>query len=223
MFETWRELLPYPPRARSGRTWQDAAQSCSTRRPACTCSARSSGQQFTGRPSEDLDFFAFPEINPKRGPGRGRGADRRLHACPRRPKNEAAAKALLEYLGERDGAEHLPRVRPEQRRRQQERQQERLQRDPEEGGELIAGPKQISQFLDRDTRPDFASTVMIPALQEFIKNPDDIDGLDREHRAAEEDHLRSDGSSRSTRWRRGRPAGCNGGARAGPRRPPLVA
>ncbi len=35
----------------------------------------------------------------------------------------------------------------------------------------------ISQFLDRDTRPDFASTVMIPALQQFYKTPDDIDGL----------------------------------------------
>jgi multiple sugar transport system substrate-binding protein len=43
--------------------------------------------------------------------------------------------------------------------------------------ELVAGAKQISQFLDRDTRPDFASTVMIPAFQEFIDNPDDIDGL----------------------------------------------
>jgi multiple sugar transport system substrate-binding protein len=43
--------------------------------------------------------------------------------------------------------------------------------------ELISGAAQISQFLDRDTRPDFASTVMIPALQDFIKNPDDIDGL----------------------------------------------
>ena len=31
--------------------------------------------------------------------------------------------------------------------------------------------------MDRDTRPDFASTVMIPALQSFIKNPKDIDGL----------------------------------------------
>jgi multiple sugar transport system substrate-binding protein len=27
--------------------------------------------------------------------------------------------------------------------------------------------------MDRDTRPDFASTVMIPALQSFIKNPND--------------------------------------------------
>ena len=43
--------------------------------------------------------------------------------------------------------------------------------------EYVSGAKQISQFLDRDTRPDFASTVMIPALQQFIKSPADIDGL----------------------------------------------
>jgi multiple sugar transport system substrate-binding protein len=31
--------------------------------------------------------------------------------------------------------------------------------------------------MDRDTRPDFASTVMIPALQQFLGNPNDVDGL----------------------------------------------
>jgi multiple sugar transport system substrate-binding protein len=43
--------------------------------------------------------------------------------------------------------------------------------------EIIGSAKHISQFLDRDTRPDFASTVMIQALQSFINNPKDIDGL----------------------------------------------
>jgi len=45
--------------------------------------------------------------------------------------------------------------------------------------EYISSAKSISQFMDRDTRPDFASTVMIPALQQFIGNPNDIDGLTR--------------------------------------------
>ena len=43
--------------------------------------------------------------------------------------------------------------------------------------EIIGATANIAQFMDRDTRPDFASTVMIPSLQEFIKNPNDIDGL----------------------------------------------
>ena len=45
------------------------------------------------------------------------------------------------------------------------------------GAEFIAEQASIAQFLDRDTRPDFASTVMIPAMQTFISDPEDIDGL----------------------------------------------
>ena len=43
--------------------------------------------------------------------------------------------------------------------------------------ELIGSASHISQFLDRDTRPDFASTVALPSLQSFLNNPSDIDGL----------------------------------------------
>ncbi len=43
--------------------------------------------------------------------------------------------------------------------------------------EVVGAAANIAQFLDRDTRADFASTVMIPSLQEFLQNPDDIDGV----------------------------------------------
>ena len=43
--------------------------------------------------------------------------------------------------------------------------------------QIIGEAKNISQFLDRDTRPDFASTVVGPALQSFIQNPADIDKI----------------------------------------------
>jgi multiple sugar transport system substrate-binding protein len=42
---------------------------------------------------------------------------------------------------------------------------------------LIGSAKHIAQYMDRDTRPDFASTVMIPALQSFLNNPNDVNGL----------------------------------------------
>ena len=38
--------------------------------------------------------------------------------------------------------------------------------------DMIGSAKSISQFLDRDTRPDFASPVVIPALQKFLKDGD---------------------------------------------------
>jgi hypothetical protein len=47
----------------------------------------------------------------------------------------------------------------------------------EKAAEIVGSAKSIAQFLDRDTRPDFASTVMIPSLQSYIKNPKDVAGL----------------------------------------------
>ncbi len=43
--------------------------------------------------------------------------------------------------------------------------------------ELVGSAKNIAQFLDRDSRPDFASTAVIPGIQAFLKNPKDIDGV----------------------------------------------
>jgi multiple sugar transport system substrate-binding protein len=43
--------------------------------------------------------------------------------------------------------------------------------------EVVGAAANIAQFLDRDTRSDFASTVVIPSLQAFLKDPDDIDGV----------------------------------------------
>src|SRR5262249_27445117 len=44
---------------------------------------------------------------------------------------------------------------------------------------LVAKAKHVSQYLDRDTRPDFAQTVMIAAIQSFVDKPTtaDIDAL----------------------------------------------
>ena len=43
--------------------------------------------------------------------------------------------------------------------------------------QVVGEAENIAQFLDRDTRSDFASTVMIPSLQKFLASPDDIDGI----------------------------------------------
>ena len=43
--------------------------------------------------------------------------------------------------------------------------------------EYVKSAKSIAQFMDRDTRPDFASTVMIPSLQSFLNNPNDVNSL----------------------------------------------
>ncbi len=42
---------------------------------------------------------------------------------------------------------------------------------------LIQKAKNISQFMDRDTRPDFADPVMLPAIQQFLNSPGDVNSI----------------------------------------------
>jgi multiple sugar transport system substrate-binding protein len=58
--------------------------------------------------------------------------------------------------------------------------------------EVVGAAENIAQFLDRDTDSNFASTVMIPSIQAFLKKPDDIDGLVATS-AAERVHLQAAG------------------------------
>jgi multiple sugar transport system substrate-binding protein len=43
--------------------------------------------------------------------------------------------------------------------------------------EMIGSAKSLTQFMDRDSRPDFTSTVMQPGLQKFLQNPKGVDSL----------------------------------------------
>ena len=96
VFETWRELLPYHSEGALGRTWQDAAQTLN-KDSAMYLLGSFVGQQFEGEAFEDLDFFPFPEINSEHGQDAVE-APIDGFMLSKDPKNEAAAKALLEYL-----------------------------------------------------------------------------------------------------------------------------
>ena len=95
-----------------------------------------------------------------------------------KPKNEEGAKAFLKYLASPDSlaaavaASKLPFISANTNA--DASAYTSLQK---KSAELVSQQKNIAQFLDRDTRPDFASTVVIQSFQSFLKNPDDIDGL----------------------------------------------
>jgi multiple sugar transport system substrate-binding protein len=94
-----------------------------------------------------------------------------------KPKNEAAAKKFLGYLGTPAAEGTYVKTDPTVIAVNTGADTSGYTTLQKKAVDFVGNAKQISQFLDRDTRPDFASTVMIPALQQFIKNPNDIDGL----------------------------------------------
>jgi multiple sugar transport system substrate-binding protein len=134
-------------------------------------------EQFPANERDDIDLFTFPVVDTNIGAD-ALDAPIDGHCMSAKPKNAAGAKALLKYVSSPDAlsaavaATKLPFIAVNSKA------------DPsaytalqKKSAELVSSAKNISQFLDRDTRPDFASTVVIPAFQSFLKNPSDIDGL----------------------------------------------
>jgi len=176
VFKTWADLLPLHQAGSLGRTWQEAAQSLGQKKTGMYLLGAFVGQQFKGADYEDLDFFAFPEINPEFGTD---SIDAPIDGfmMSKSPKNRAGGVKLLEYMASPAAQEKYLANDPNNIAASSKASDAKYNALQKKSAELIGASKHIAQFLDRDTRPDFASTVMIPALQDFIKNPKDIDGL----------------------------------------------
>ena len=68
VFDTWRELMPYYQKGALGRTWEEAGQSLQQRRTGMAVFGMPHpGTQFPASQRDDIDFFAFPEIDPQWG------------------------------------------------------------------------------------------------------------------------------------------------------------
>lgn len=175
VFSTWAELLPYHQADSLGRTWQEAAQTLQRKEAGLYILGTFVNEQFPDD-EDDLDFFTFPEIDSAIGAG---AIDAPIDGfcMSANPDNEAGAKAWLTYLASPEAAAAaattgLPFIAANTAADTSVYSE--LQK---KSAQLVGEAENIAQFLDRDTRPDFASTVIIPALQEFIGNPGDVDSL----------------------------------------------
>ncbi|MEU5567831.1 ABC transporter substrate-binding protein [Micromonospora musae] len=176
VFDTWAGLLPLHQPDALGRTWQEAAQSLQQKKSGMYLLGLFVAQQFNADEQDDIDFFTFPEIDPAIG-AKALDAPIDGYMMARKPKSEANAKKLLEYIGGVDAANIAVKTDPGTLVANTAADTSGYSALQKKAAELVGSATEIAQFLDRDTRPDFASTVIIPALQQFIKDPKDIDGL----------------------------------------------
>ena len=177
VFDTWAGLLPLHQPASLGRTWQEAAQSLQQGKAGMYLLGSFVAQQFkAGAEQDDLDFFTFPEVDSSIGTD-AIEAPIDGFMMSKRPKNEAGAKKLLGYIATGPAQDALVKADPSVIATSDKADTSAYTSLQKKSVEFVKSAKSIAQFLDRDTRPDFASTVMIPALQSFIKNPKDVDGL----------------------------------------------
>jgi multiple sugar transport system substrate-binding protein len=177
VFNQWKELLPYYSDGALGLTWEEGAQQLVKKQAGMYLLGSFVAQQATDPADHaDLDFFPYPMINSKWGQD-SLDAPIDGYLMARKAKNPTGAKQLLAYLGTAAAENAYLKTDPNDTGAAKDASTAHYNTLQKKAAKLIAGAKHIAQYMDRDTRPDFASTVMIPALQQFLNHPDDVDGL----------------------------------------------
>ncbi|MEU9172274.1 extracellular solute-binding protein [Streptomyces sp. NPDC048420] len=177
VFDHWSEILPYHQEGFMGRTWQDAAQTLVSKKAGMYVLGTFVAQQFTNKADlDDLDFFAFPEINPAYGQDTVEApADGFM--VSKSPKNKAGATKLMEYLGTPEAEQIYLKSDTSVVAASNKADTSSYTPLQKKAYEMITGAKSLTQFMDRDSRPDFTATVMQPSLQKFLQNPKGVDSL----------------------------------------------
>jgi multiple sugar transport system substrate-binding protein len=170
VFDTWAQLLPLHQPDPLGRTWQEAAQTLQQKRAGLYLLGTFLIDQFPQGEREDVDLFNFPVVDQAVGAD---AIDAPIDGfcMSAEPENEAGAKKLLAYLASPDAAAQASNIGEPFISSNANADTAKYTTLQKKSVELVGQAKNIAQFLDRDTRPDFASTVIIPAFQDFIRNP----------------------------------------------------
>jgi multiple sugar transport system substrate-binding protein len=176
VFDTWRGLLPYHQADPLGRTYQEAVSALQKKEAGMYYLGLFLTDTLPLEQQNDIGFFTFPEIDSAIGAD---AIDAPIDGfcMSSKPKNEEGALALLEFLGSAEANDALTKLEIPQISTNEDADTSAYTDLQKQAADFMSQQASIAQFLDRDTDPAFASTVMTPALQDFLKNPDDVDGL----------------------------------------------
>jgi len=176
VFEIWKEILPFHQEGAAGRDWADASTTLLQKKAGMYFHGMFTSQQFqtAGQADlDDLDFFPYPDFGTEFDAEKALDAPIDGFMLSKAPKNLDGSKAFLEYLAQ--PATQVTWV-------SQDKSNIAASKDADSSGytplqkkaaEVIGQAQRITQFLDRDTNPEFAGPNGMQAfLLDFIQNPD---------------------------------------------------
>jgi multiple sugar transport system substrate-binding protein len=173
VFKQWTEILPYQQPGATGRIWQDAAKSLLNKQAGMYLLGSFVSQQFTGADLDDLDFFPYPEIDAANAQD---SIDAPIDGfmMSKKVKNKDAATALLEYIGTPEAEALYGKSDPSNISAATNADTSNYNAIQKKSAEIISGAKNIAQFLDRDTNPDFADNTVANMIDSFFNSPKDV-------------------------------------------------
>jgi multiple sugar transport system substrate-binding protein len=176
VFTTWESLLPLHQENPNGRTWEEAAAGIVNKEAGMMTIGTFIGEVFPEGDTSDLDFFTFPELNPEHGTGTVEAPiDGWMMA--RDPSNAAAAKELLYHFGTAAAQEAYLAKDPSKVAPSQDVDTALYTPLQQKVLDAVSAAPSVTQFLDRDTSPEFASNVAGQAFADFLADPSNIDSI----------------------------------------------
>ncbi len=171
VFTHFSQLLPHVQQGAAGRKWQDAAQALVAKQTGMYTLGMFVAQQFTN-PADlaDLDFFAYPEINPTYGQ-ESVEAPTDGFMISHKVKNVAGATKLMEFLGSAAGENAYLAIDNANVAVNSQADTSAYNALQKKGVDFIKQAKTLSQFGDRDSDPGFVSNVVEPAIAKWLDNP----------------------------------------------------
>lgn len=170
VFDNWKAILPYHNTAGAlGRTWQDSANLLGQKKSGMYLLGAFLTQQFKGQNLADLDFFAFPSLTEANGQEAVEAPIDGLMLSKKGGSN-TAARDFLSYAATGPAQNLYLATDPSDVAAAKDASTAKYNPIQKKSADLISKAKKISQFLDRDSLPTFASNVMEPALQDFLKS-----------------------------------------------------
>jgi len=182
VFAYWSQLLPYMNTNVLDLEWDGAMQLLLQKKAGSMLMGSWFGGNFKEQSQadyDDLSIIPFPEINPAYGRDT---IDAPIDGwcVAKNGTNNGGGSSFLEFAAGIEGVEATLAAVDENgalipmtsaNSGQDVSQYDAFQK---EQLAVMAEAKYVTQFLDRDTRPDFAGPVVGPAIQSWFKNPKDV-------------------------------------------------
>ncbi len=176
VFTEWEKLIPLHQENPNGRTWEEAAAAFVNKEAGLMTIGNFVGSQFPAGDTSDLDFFLWPAMNEEFGTDTIEAPiDGWMMA--KSPKNEAAAKELLYHFGTAAAQAAYLSKDPSVIGSAGDLDKSIFSPLQQKALEAVSSAATVTQFLDRDASPEFASNVAGQAFADFLSDPSGIDGI----------------------------------------------
>lgn len=179
VFKNWEQLLPYMNTNVLDLEWDGAMQLLLQRQAGSFLMGSWFGANFKEQSDEDyfdLSIIPFPEINPEHG--------RNTIDAPidgfcvaANGSNNAGGADLAKFAGDMEGVQAMLDTGVPMTSANRGQDTSSYDAFQQEQLAVMNEAQFITQFLDRDTRPDFAGPVVGPAIQEWFRNPQDVNKI----------------------------------------------